>query len=121
MTYRGFSFAQFDETRSFTTSGIDTVKRDLMNHLMTEKGTRLNMPNFGTCIPALMFENGTPEMIDQIKRDVKAVIDYDPRVRLLTDINVYFIADRHVIVVQFDLLYIELGIQQPFNIILPGK
>jgi phage baseplate assembly protein W len=79
------------------------------------------MPNFGTCIPSITFDNGTPELVDQIKRDVKAVIDYDPRVRLMGDINVYFIADRHVIIIQCDLLYVELGIQQPFSVIVPGK
>ena len=121
MAYRGFSFTKFDKTGSFTTSGIETVKIDLMNHLMTEKGSRVYMPNFGTCLPTITFENGSQDTVNMIITDVKAVIDYDPRVKLVGDVHVFFIADRNTIVVQCEVFYTEYGVTEPFNVVLPGK
>lgn len=108
--YRGFSTQKAWETRgrTFSTSDVETVKADLMNHIYTIRGERVMQPNFGTRIPLMAFEPLDPISIKIIEDDLREVFAYDPRVRLI-DIAVLAMPDNNAIVAIVDVQYIELG------------
>ena len=116
--FRGFSLNKLDENkRTGSTTGIETVKRDLMNHLFTERGSRVMMPNYGTCLPTLTFEQGTEELVEQVTKDVAEVFSYDPRVKMIGELVVRWMPDRNAILVSAELFYVDFAVQQPFDVI----
>jgi phage baseplate assembly protein W len=119
-TYRGFSTAKQLETRSgmFSTADIETVKRDLLNHIYTVPGERVMQPNFGTRIPLMQFEPLDEKSIQIIKDDLTAVVNYDPRVRLI-DIAVLALPNNNAIVALLDLEFLKLGITETMKLSFP--
>jgi phage baseplate assembly protein W len=57
----------------------DLVVEDLMNHIMTRKGERVMLPNFGSIIHDMLFEPLTSETTGLIKDDLTDIINDDPR------------------------------------------
>jgi phage baseplate assembly protein W len=114
--YRGFSTAKY-ETKggTFSTSNIETVKRDLLNHIWTEIGERLMMPNFGTRIPTLAFEPCDEQTKSIVEEDIRKVINYDPRVKLI-NLEVVGLPDNNAIIAFVDIEYIELNILDTLHI-----
>ena len=108
--YTGFSSFQYNENKSFALSDIDLVKRDLLNHIYTEKGTRVMMPNFGTRIPLLVFEPNDEDTRAIVESDLREVFEYDPRVRLI-NLSVMQLPDNNAIIAMADLLYIEFNVR----------
>jgi uncharacterized protein len=108
--YRGFSTQKSLETRgrSFSTSDVETVKADLLNHIYTIRGERVMQPNFGTRIPLMAFEPLDPTSIKIIEDDLREVFNYDPRVKLI-DLVVLALPDNNAIVAVIDIQYLELG------------
>lgn len=107
--YKGFSSFEFQKNRQFVLTDIELVKMDLLNHLFTPRGSRLMMPNFGTIIPELIFEPLDTETLDTLEEEVKYVLNYDPRVKMLE----FFIRpdyDNYAVLVSAKLLYIELNV-----------
>jgi len=76
--YRGFSTV--NRAKKFRLVDFDLVKQDLINHFNIRKGEKLMQPNFGTAIWGLLFEPMTDSVRDQIVNDVKAIVNYDPRI-----------------------------------------
>ena len=118
--YKGFSSAQWLSAgqKSFATANIVTVKNDLYNHIFTEKGERVMMPNFGTRIPSLVFEQNDEATLEIVREDLTEVFNYDPRVRLL-NLEVVPLMDNNAIVAFADLLYVEFDIQDVLKIEIP--
>lgn len=108
--YRGFSTQKSLETRgrTFSTSDVETIKADLMNHIFTIRGERVMQPNFGTRIPLMAFEPLDPTSISIIEEDLREVFEYDPRVKLV-EIAVLPLPDNNAIVAVVDIQYLELG------------
>jgi len=115
--YKGFSSNQWLSMgqKSFATSNIETVKNDLYNHIFTEKGERVMMPNFGTRIPSLVFEQNDEATLEIVREDLIEVFNYDPRVRLL-NLEVVPLMDNNAIVAFADLLYVEFNVQDVLRI-----
>jgi len=115
--YKGFSSNQWLSMgqKSFATSNIETVKNDLYNHIFTEKGERVMMPNFGTRIPSLVFEQNDEATLEIVREDLIEVFNYDPRVRLL-NLEVVPLMDSNAIVAFADLLYVEFNVQDVLRI-----
>lgn len=78
--YKGFSTV--NRYRGFRLTDTDLIKQDLLNHFNIRKGEKLSDPNFGSIIWSVLFDNLTDELRNLIIEDVKAVIKYDPRVRV---------------------------------------
>ena len=116
--YKGFSTPEFEDKQSFTTSNIETVKRDLHNHIFTEKGERPMMPGFGTRIPTLAFEPNDEITRNIVQEDLLEVFNYDPRIKLL-NLHVSSLPDNNAIVAFADVLYVEFDVKETIRIDVP--
>lgn len=114
--YKGFSSFQFEYNKSFTLLDVAIVKRDLLNHFFTRLGERVMMPQFGIRIPILLMEPLDDNTLDIIYQDTASVIDFDPRVELIGDISVIPDYDNSKVTVSAFLNYIELNLQDQFDI-----
>jgi phage baseplate assembly protein W len=113
--YRGFSTFEFEATKSFKLNDIELVKLDLLNHIFTRKGSRVMMPTFGTIIPDLIFEPLDEFTTETLEEELRKVIEFDPRVRLLSfdmDVN----PDQYAVSVNIRLFYIELELTDNFEL-----
>ena len=113
--YRGFSTANWFKNRSFSINNVETVKRDLLNHIYTVRGERVMMPNFGTRIPIMTFEPLDTASLDIIRKDLTTVFEYDPRVQIIT-LDVFAQPDQNTIVALADLRYIEFNVRDTLRI-----
>ena len=112
--YRGVS--TLNQSKKFRLIEFELVKRDLINHFNIRKGEKLMQPDFGTIIWSLLFEPMTDVVRNQIVDDIKAIVNYDPRIGVnsinLTELDyglqveielVYLQTDQSSnLVVQFD-------------------
>jgi|TARA_R110001606_G_scaffold377440_1_gene536511 phage baseplate assembly protein W len=57
----------------------DLVVEDLMNHIMTRRGERVMLPNYGSIIHDMLFEPLTSETTELIEEDLTEIIKDDPR------------------------------------------
>jgi phage baseplate assembly protein W len=80
LTYRGFN--TIDQVKKFRLSGIDLVKRDLLNNFQIRKGEKLMQPNFGSIIWNLLYDPLDEETRTLIINDVKTIVGYDPRLTI---------------------------------------
>lgn len=108
--YKGFSTAAGNIDTRLT--DIELVKQDLRNHLSIQKGEVRGVPRFGTRLHEMIGQPLDDYTKQTIESDVRAVINYDPRVELrefeLTNTN-------HSITIKARLYYIELDIEDFFD------
>jgi phage baseplate assembly protein W len=78
-TYKGFSTISND-ANSFALYDLALIKQDILNHFHIRQGERLENPEFGTIIWDILFEPLTEEGKSLIRKNVEAIINYDPRV-----------------------------------------
>ena len=62
----------------------DLVIEDLMNHIMTRKGERVMLPNYGSIIHDMLFEPLTTETTELIEEDLRDIINDDPRCKFVS-------------------------------------
>ena len=62
----------------------DLIIEDLMNNIMTRKGERVMLPNYGSIIHEMLFEPLTSETIELIEEDLTEIIKDDPRCNFLS-------------------------------------
>ena len=107
--YRGFSSYEYEAKKSFSITDVELVKLDLLNHIFTRRGERVMMPGWGTRIPDLAFEPLDEITLDILEEDIRAVIGFDPRVKLL-DMKIIPSYDTNTVVATARLQYIELNL-----------
>lgn len=105
--YRGFSTASYLTNKTFSLTNQELVKQDLLNHIYTIPGERVHLPDFGTRIPLLVFEQLDQHTIGIIEEDLRKVFNYDPRVKLI-DMSISAVPALNAIVGFVDVLYVEL-------------
>lgn len=120
--YRGFSSHEYQAKKTFSIIDVELVKLDLLNHIFTRRGERVMMPTFGTRIPDLAFEPLDAITLDILEEDLRAVVDFDPRVRLL-ELAVIPDYDANAVTASVKLLYIELNLtgNLDINIVFEGS
>lgn len=118
--YRGFSTERALQTKgmTFTTTNVETVKQDLLNHIWTIPGERVMLPNFGTRIPLLAFEPLDSSTLLIVKEDLTRVFEYDPRVRLI-ELAVLPLPDNNAILALADILYVEFDVKETLRLEFP--
>ena len=62
----------------------DLVIEDLMNQIMTRKGERVMLPNYGSIIHEMTFEQLTELTTELIKEDLTNIINDDPRCKFVS-------------------------------------
>ena len=106
LTYKGFSTYKKQFSNSFTLSGFELAKQDLVNHFNIRKGEKLMNPEFGSIVWDALYEPLTDEIVSEIEEDIKSIIGYDPRLQaesilleqyehgLLLELQVKYIPDQ---------------------------
>ncbi len=79
--YKGFSTV-INKKPPYTTTDIELVKIDLLNHFNTRRGERVMMPEFGSIIHELIMDPLDATSIDLIREDVRRILASDPRVQM---------------------------------------
>jgi phage baseplate assembly protein W len=100
--YKGFS--TFNRNKKFRVVDFELVKQDLINNFNIKKGEKLMQPNFGSIIWSLLFEPMTDVVRNQIVDDIKAVVNYDPRIGVR---NINLTEFEHGIQIELDLVYLQ--------------
>jgi phage baseplate assembly protein W len=108
----GFS-TQSSEPGGWRITGVDVIKRDLLNEFKTRRGERLMMPTYGTIIWDMLFEPFTESTKSAIIEDAKRIVGHDSRVRLN---GVQVSASAHGLMVLMDLQYIPFDVQGRFSL-----
>lgn len=89
----------------------DAIKANLINYFLTNKKERYFNLNFGSNITSLLFDNITPDKIDQIKATVEEEISlYFPRV-LISEFNIYTSIDSQTISVYLQYSVVDSNIE----------
>jgi len=99
--YKGFSTV--DRIKKFNLNDIEIVKRDLINHFTIRKGEKLMNPDFGTIIWSMLYEPMTEDVKSVIISDVKRIVNYDPRTKVL---GVLIDEFEHGLQIQIDLNFL---------------
>jgi phage baseplate assembly protein W len=64
-------------------SGVDQIKADLLQLLLTNPGERVMLPEFGTPLRELFFEPNDPSLAMETKRMVSsAIAKWEPRIEI---------------------------------------
>ena len=106
--YKGFSTHNKNFSNSYTLSGFDLAKQDLLNHFNIRKGEKLHNPEFGSIIWDTLYSPMTDTVVASIEEDVQNIVAYDPRIKaesiyieqyesgLLIEMSLTFIPDQIV-------------------------
>jgi len=113
--YKGYSSFEYERSGSFRLTDVELVKMDILNHIFTRKGSRPKMANFGTTIPDLLFEPIDEALIEEIEDELTTVINYDPRVELMT-LKVLPSTKNRAVVANATIRYIEFDIIDQMNL-----
>lgn len=116
--YKGVSFKNWQLNKSFILTDVELVKQDLINHIFTRRGERVNQRGFGTIIQDLLFEPFDDNTVVLVADQVRGVIDFDPRVILLTDNDFIISPDFNTsrLVISARLFYVELDLMDVLDI-----
>ena len=113
--YKGYSSFEFQASKEFAVTDVELVKRDLLNHIFTRKGSRVMMPTFGTVIPDLVFEPIDSTTTEILEDELRTVFDFDPRVEIVS-FNLLVQEDQQTITASAELFYVELDIVDNFEL-----
>jgi phage baseplate assembly protein W len=80
-------FPFFDSPKGYfldmTKTNKDAIKADLMHLLLTNKGERLYLPDFGTNLRQYLFEPNASNVSRDIKEEIQTTIDkYIPNLKI---------------------------------------
>lgn len=100
-TYKGLS--TYNRYKKFRITDFELAKQDLYNHFNIRKGEKLMHPDFGTIIWGILFEPLTEEIKAAITKDIKTIVNYDPR---LSVDNITVTQFDYGIQIGLDLTYI---------------
>ena len=100
--YKGFSTV--GKVRApYTLIDGELIKQDLLNELKSRKGERVMRPNFGTTIYDILMNPLDQYVIEEVKEEVRRVIEKDPRVQID---EIFTQAIDHLIRVQVQLKFL---------------
>lgn len=103
MRIKSFTLDDWVETGgNFKITDIKAISKDIKKEIMTEIGSRLYLPNFGTRIPSLVFEPNDKHSLLIIEEDIKKVINNDPRVEFI-NLKLYTSTLKHTVMADVNL------------------
>jgi phage baseplate assembly protein W len=116
--YKGFSFKNWQNNKTFVLTDVELVKRDILTHIHTSRGSRVGLRGFGTGVDSLIFEPFDGHTIALISEEIRNVIDYDPRVIILDedDYQIFPDFDSSMVIIRAKLYYVELDLSQVLDL-----
>jgi phage baseplate assembly protein W len=75
------------------------------------------MPNFGTLITDIIFEQMDEQTIQTVSSEIEFVLNYDPRV-IVNSFRVIPLYDESAIVAIADLDFVEINLNDIFHIVI---
>jgi phage baseplate assembly protein W len=94
-------------------TGDDAIRRALKNLIFLKANEKPFHPEINSGIIDLLFENGNPMVLEEVKRRVReAILRYEPRVSDLA-VNMEYNIDRNLVMVK--ILYTIKNSQQVFT------
>ncbi len=116
--YKGFSFKNWQRTKSFVLTDVELVKQDLINHIHTRKIERVGHREFGTIIHDLLFEPFDNNTVVLITDQVRSVINFDPRVVILQEEDFFVQTDLEngSLIIAVRLFFIELDVSNVLHL-----
>ena len=82
--YSGFSTVSADAQKKFVLTNHKLVKQDLVNALMTRRGSRVMQPKIGCIVWEKLFENITQTDVEEIASNITGIVGNDPRLTLVS-------------------------------------
>lgn len=77
---------------------VDQIKSNLKNLILTQKGSRIMQPMFGTTLYNIIFEQVEVGTIEEyVKADIERAIRMWLPVVVIKDVTIYFIHDKNSI------------------------
>lgn len=113
-----FGFSSHKNSYNTSVVDLELVKTDIINHLKTQKGERVMMPNYGTRIYDYLFEPYTKSTENDIVNDIKEVFSSDPRVELK---NIVVVNMDHGIKVILDINYTPWNVRESLSLIFDRR
>lgn len=107
-TYRGISTVN-PNTKEFKVFDLGLIKQDIINHFHIRLGEKLENPRFGTIIWDVLYEPLTDSLKDAIIRNVTDIVNYDPRVNV---VSVTVDSFEYGIQVECELIYLDYSISE---------
>ena len=107
-TYRGLSTINPSgkQTRIYD---VELIKQDILNHFHIRMGEKLENPDFGTIIWDVLWEPFTENLRQAIIKNVKDIVNSDPRVRVTNvDVDTY----EYGIQVRCELTFLNYNISE---------
>lgn len=83
MSFLGAPYPLIKHPRGFfrTQSGINQIKADLLQLLLTEPGERVMLPDFGTRLKKFIFEMNDSSTLEQVREEIaNAIGTWEPRI-----------------------------------------
>lgn len=103
-------------------NGVDQIKADLLQLLLTNPGERVMIPNYGTPLRTLFFEPNDASLGIRAKQMISnAIVTWEPRI-VITDITVSTKIDKSELNVMDTgeerdaILFIQINFVDPQNI-----
>lgn len=114
--YQGFNTGSYEATGGdFAQLNIDVINQDLLNHIFTTPGERVNMPDWGTRIPLLVFELNDDYASQVIREDLNKVFNADPRVSLEA-LDIITAKNNYGLIASCRVYYKDFMVSQDLNI-----
>lgn len=107
-TYRGISTVN-PGTKEFKIFDLGLIKQDIINHFHIRLGEKLENPRFGTIIWDVLYEPLTDSLKDAIIKNVTDIVNYDPRVNV---VSVTVDSFEYGIQVECELIYLDYSISE---------
>ena len=116
----GITFPLLNDGRfeqSFTVK--EQVKSNILNVLLTERGERLNLPNFGVGLKSLLFENNvnTDELTQRISEQLD---EHVPDIEI-TNVISDFLEDQHILKITLEYVVIYSNEKDAIKINIGGN
>jgi uncharacterized protein len=83
MSFLGAPYPLIKHPRGFfrTQSGVNQIKADLLQLLLTEPGERVMLPDFGTRLKKFIFEMNDSSTLEQVREEIaNAIGTWEPRI-----------------------------------------
>lgn len=82
-TFLGIPYPTLKDPRGYwySQSGVNTIKSDLLQLLLTNPGERVMLPEYGTALRKLLFEPNDPTLAEQARNMIiNSISRWEPRI-----------------------------------------